>query len=75
MSIVHMNAEKFEAFKQDRKAIPECSIPAPVGVTILNMTRDHPGVVVAFDDGKGGAYVVGDTIGVYRGDEAPSYVA
>lgn len=44
-------------------------------MTILNMTRDHLGVVVALDDGKGGAYVVGDTIGVYGGDEAPSYFA
>lgn len=75
MTIQHMTATQLAAFKVDRKAAIDSSLPEMAGVTVLNMTHDHPGIVVALDDGKGGAYVVGDTIGVYRGDEAPSYFA
>lgn len=75
MSIVHMNAAKLETFKRDRKAIPDNTVTAPAGVTILNMTHDVPGIVVALSDGRGGAYVVGDTVGVYWGEEVPSYFA
>ena len=49
------------------------SIPTPEGVTIMHMTNDVLGMVVALDDGKGGAYVVGDTVGVWCGPDAPEY--
>jgi hypothetical protein len=38
-------------------------------------SHDVVGVVVALDDGRGGAYVIGDTIGVYRGADVPEYFA
>lgn len=75
MSIHHMNAKMLAAFKEDRKAITDTSVPTPAGVTILRPTHDHLGVVVALDDGNGGAYLIGDTIGSYWGDETPDYFA
>jgi len=74
MSVIHMNAEQFSAFKAERKAKP-VSVPAPAGVTVMNMTHDVKGIVVAIDDGKGGAHVIGDTIGIYLGDDPPDYFA
>lgn len=37
------------------------------------MWNDVQGVVAAIDDGKGGAYVIGDRVGIYRGADTPSY--
>ena len=67
-----MNADQLAAFKLDRKAEP-VAVPAPAGVTVLNMTAEVKGIVVIIDDGKGGAHVVGDTIGIWHGPEVPSY--
>ncbi|WP_281409648.1 hypothetical protein [Rhizobium leguminosarum] len=36
------------------------------------MQNDVQGVVVAIDDGKGGAYVVGDTVGIFHGGDTHS---
>nr|WP_321457418.1 hypothetical protein [uncultured Cohaesibacter sp.] len=76
MTIHHMNSKQYGDFKAERKGVEvkEASF-APSGVEVLHMKGDYPGVVVAFDDGKGGAFVVGDTIDVYAGDEPPSYFA
>lgn len=39
----------------------------------MHMTNDVLGMVVALDDGKDDAYVVGDTVGVWCGPDAPEY--
>lgn len=74
MSVKHMNADQFLAFKQHRKAL-NVELATPTGVTVMNTTAEVKGIVVAIDDGKGGAHVIGDTIGIYLGDDPPDYFA
>lgn len=69
----HMNAKQFADFKNERRAKVATPFPLPDGASILHMRNDVQGVVVAIDDGNGGAYVIGDTVGVYHGAEVPSY--
>lgn len=69
----HMNAKQFTDFKNERRANSAEPFPLPTGVTILQMRNDVQGVIVAIDDGNGGAHVIGDTVGIYRGPDTPSY--
>ena len=73
MTHQHMSAKQFADFKNERRAKSAEPFPLPAGVSILHTRKDVQGVVVAIDDGQGGAYVIGDTVGVYRGAEVPSF--
>lgn len=72
MSIHRMTLKQCQAFleAEDGKAI--ASFPAPKDVKVINTSK---GTVVMIDHGADGVTIIGDSLGVYWGEEAPDYYA
>ncbi len=72
MSISHMTLKQYRAFLEGEDGKTVASFPEPKDVRVLSTSK---GTVVMVNYGFGGVTVIGDSIGVYCGEEAPAYFA
>ena len=70
MAIHRMTLKQYQAFleREDGKTI--ASFPTPKGVRVLGTSK---GTVVMVEYGADGVTIIGDSVGVYWGEEAPDY--
>lgn len=72
MSIYKMNAEQLASFIADTDAKMIDSFPAPKTVRVL---ATNEGTVVVLDQDQDAVAVIGDSVGVYWGPDAPDYLS